>query len=157
MAIRWGNGTWSDVNIELLFNCPAIATGGKTIADNVRNFNLESILSDATLLHDRDNSQAWRDWHHVSNVAYRPDRHDLVVVDPNGRVQAVINGQGVVLNDSLVRDEINEGKLYKISTIGLEDYGYYLAYPDEALENPSLRAFREWICRAAHDYKLTLV
>lgn len=153
MAIRWGNGMWSDMNIELLFICPAIATGGKTIANKVSKHGLESSLKDVTLLHDRDNSQAWKNWHHAAKLPYRPNRNDLVVPDPNVRVQAVINGQGLALNDSLISDEINEGKLFKISTTELEDYGYYLAYPDEALNNPALKAFRDWISLAANNYK----
>ena len=153
LAIRWGNGNWSDMHIEPLFNCPAIATAGKTITADIKTNGLAQVIAQATLLHDRDDSSAWQQWHSKANLPYRSNRDDLVIPDPNVRVQAVINGQGLALNDSLVNDEINEGKLFKISSIELEDYGYYLAYDDGALEYPELRYFRDWISQAAIDYK----
>ena len=75
----------------------------------------------------------------------RPTRDDLVVPDPNVRVQAVIDGQGVALNDALVASELSSGQLFQISPVELSDYGYYLAYPRGTLSNPALQAFRDWI------------
>ena len=69
--------------------------------------------------------------------------------DPNVRVQAVIDGQGLALNDNLVADEIAAGRLVRVSTIELDSYGYHLAYPEGALETPGLRQFRDWIMKEA--------
>ena len=153
MAIRWGNGKWSDMNIELLFTCPAIATAGKTIMHRANKISLDTLLKEVTLLHDRDDSQAWNNWHQLAELPYRPHPNSLVIPDPNVRVEAVINGQGLALNDALIIDEIEAGKLYQISSVKLKDYGYYLAYPDKALNNPAVKAFRDWILEAASDYK----
>ena len=61
------------------------------------------------------------------------------------RVQAVIDGQGLALNDSLVAAELSAARLFQISSVELSDYGYFLAYPSGALDNPGLKAFRDWI------------
>ncbi len=54
---------------------------------------------------------------------------NLVIPDPNVRVQAVIDGQGIALYDRLVDDEVAAGRLYQYREVSLDDYGYYLVYP----------------------------
>jgi DNA-binding transcriptional LysR family regulator len=97
------------------------------------------------LLHDRDDSLAWRDWFDVANLDYTPSRSSLVIPDPNVRVQAVIDNQGVSLNDSLVAAEISNGQLYQYTDVMMDDYGYYLVYPKSSLIQVAIQAFRDWI------------
>ena len=59
------------------------------------------------------------------------------------------------MNDSLVTDELSRGQLFKISEVELSDYGYYLAYPDGALDDLGVRAFRDWILKEATSFKLS--
>ena len=75
----------------------------------------------------------------------RPAHKTLVIPDPSVRVQAVIDGQAIALNDALVSPELSDGRLFKFSDIRLENYGYHLAYASGALDQPALRAFRDWI------------
>ena len=149
MAIRWGKGDWTDLEIEPLLSCPAFPTAGTAIAAHVAEVGLEAALPDLPLLHDRDSSVAWRDWHQAAGLSYRPARDGLVIPDPNVRVQAVIDGQGIALYDDLVATEVEAGRLHPISAVKLADYGYFLAYPKDALGNPNLAAFRAWILREA--------
>lgn len=150
MSIRWGKGEWKDVEIERLFFCPSIPTAGAVIAEQIKMSGIETALSELTLLHDRDGSAAWADWHKAAGLPYRSTRDGIVIPDPNVRVQAVVDGQGVALNDALVAPELEAGKLYQISGVRLDDYGYFLAYPNGALDQPSLRAFRDWIVEEAN-------
>ena len=96
-------------------------------------------------MHDQDGSRAWQDWFEIAGLPYHPPPDELVIPDPNVRVQAVIDGQGVALYDSLVSAELAAGRLFQISEVTMNNYGYFLAYPRGALENPALRAFRDWI------------
>ncbi|MCP4328647.1 MAG: LysR family transcriptional regulator [Alphaproteobacteria bacterium] len=149
MAIRWGKGDWTDMVIEPLLACPAFPVAGITIATRVGEIGLEAALEDLILLHDRDGSLAWRDWHAAAGLTYRSRRNDLVVPDPNVRVQAVIDGQGIALNDRLVAAELAAGQLLQVSAVELPAYGYHLAYPKGALGDRDLGAFRDWIVTAA--------
>ena len=149
MAIRWGKGDWTDLEIEPLFPCPAFPTAGTAIAERVADVGLAAALPELPLLHDRDGSVAWQDWHQAAELPYRATRDDLVIPDPNVRVQAVIDGQGLALNDALVAPERDAGQLFQISTVELADYGYHLAYPKGALATPALKAFRDWILSEA--------
>jgi DNA-binding transcriptional LysR family regulator len=150
MAIRWGKGDWRDLEIEPLLPCPAFPTAGAAISERVGAAGLEAALPGMPLLHDREGSEAWRDWHEAAGLPYRSTRDDLVIPDPNVRVQAVIDGQGVALNDGLVAAELTAGRLFRISSVELANYGYYLAYPRGALNTPGLKAFRDWIMGEAN-------
>ena len=133
------------MKIEPLFNCPAIATAGLAIAEQVKTTGLAASLANVALLHDTEDSTAWQDWHRAAGIPYQAKPKELVIPDPNVRVQAVIDGQGVALNDSLVQREFADGLLVKISEIELKNYGYFLAYRQESMANHALRDFRDWI------------
>lgn len=150
LAIRWGKGDWTDMEIEPLFACPAFPTASAGIAKRIAEQGLEQMLAISPFLHDRDDSTAWQDWHAAAGLSYRSTRDDLVIPDPNVRVQAVIDGQGIALNDELVSAELNDGRLVRISDVELADYGYYLTYPKGALGVPGVNAFRDWIMEQAY-------
>ncbi len=147
LMIRWGKADWSDSGTvtEKLFRCPAFPTAGRDIADQIDAAGLPAILPKLTLLHDHEESTAWQDWFRAAGIPYRPKQNPLVIADPNVRVEAVINGQGIALNDSLIETEIENGRLVQISPVELQAYGYFLIYPDGGLVNPALNAFRNWI------------
>lgn len=151
LVIRWGDGAWTDLEIEPLFGCPAYPTAGAAILERLAGRSLEAALPGLRLLHDRDGSRAWRDWHAAAGLPYRARRDELVVADPNVRVQAVIDGQGIALNDRLVESEVAAGRLSRVSEIELDRYGYFLAYAPGALERPALRSFRDWIVGQASE------
>lgn len=145
IAIRWGRGGWSDLTVRRLFACPAFATGAPAALDMVRQRGLAKAMAALTLLDDRDGSPAWSDWHRVAGLTYRARADALTVPDPNVRVQAVIDGQGVALNDALVQGELDSGRLVRLSAHQLDDYGYFLVHEPGALANPDVAAFADWI------------
>ena len=73
MAIRWGRGDWSDLEIERLFRCPAFVTAGASIAQQVVDQGLDAVFMQTPLLHDRDGSSAWRDWFEAAGRTYPID------------------------------------------------------------------------------------
>ena len=149
MAIRWGRGDWGDARVESLLPLPAIATAGAAIARRIAAEGLAAALPTLTLLHDSEHSRAWSDWCHAAGLPFPGRRNGLVIPDPNVRVQAVIDGQGLALNDALVADELRSGRLVQVSPVALHDYGYYLAWPRGAMQLPALREFFDWIVAEA--------
>ncbi|MFT4650414.1 MAG: DNA-binding transcriptional LysR family regulator [Flavobacteriales bacterium] len=85
------------------------------------------------------------DWFEATNVNYTLCRNSLVISDPNLRVQAVIDNQGIALNDRLVAGEVSNGQLFQSPNVLMNDYGYYLVYPKLALNQAAIKAFRDWI------------
>ena len=144
VAIRWGDGNWTDVAIEPLLNCPAWPTGNQAAADLVATKGLEEAFAAFTLLRDHDRSNAWSEWYHMADLAFAARKDTLIIPDPNVRVQAVINGQRVALNDSLSFTELQSASLVRLSDQALENYGYFLAYSGASLTNPAVKKFADW-------------
>ena len=149
VVIRWGDGRWTDRESELLFPCPSFPTAGGALAERIAKTGLRAVFAEVPLLHDRDDSTAWEDWSRAAGLPYTPKRNPLVIPDPNVRVQAVIDGQGVALNDVLVADEIAAGRMARVSRIGLVAYGYHLVFPKPGGPEAGRVAFREWIMEEA--------
>ncbi|MEM7169084.1 MAG: LysR substrate-binding domain-containing protein [Pseudomonadota bacterium] len=145
LAIRWGRGDWNDLIIEPLFACPAFPTGSAAAGELVRQKGPDAAFAELTLLKDREGSHAWADWYAVAGLPYRERADTLTVPDPNVRVQAVIDGQGVALNDALVSAELERGQLVRLSEHQLDDYGYFLAYPPGTMDQPHLATFANWL------------
>ncbi len=148
LAIRWGRGDWTDVPIDLLFSCPGWPTGNEEARDRVAELGLAKALPTLTLLRDRDDSNAWSHWFTVAGLDYIERVDTLVVPDPNVRVQAVIDGQGIALNDELVAQEIDAGRLFRLGEHELSDYGYFLALPESSAENRDVETFARWVRQA---------
>jgi len=151
LSIRWGHGQWFDCKIIPLMNYPAWPTGNKHAYELVNKEGIEAALSKLTLLRDREDSNAWSEWYKLAGLTLEKRSDALIIPDPNVRVQAVLDGQGIALNDALVRAEIESHKLYRLSDVELSNYGYHLACTSSAADNPVVELFIEWIAKAVKD------
>jgi len=145
IAIRWGDGDWDDVDIEPFMPLPSWPVGNADAAEKVRQIGLQRAFSQFTLLRDHDGSNAWSDWFQAACLPQQTREDSLIILDPNVRVQAVIDGQGIALNDALVARELEEGKLFRLSQIELTSYGYFLAKPRTQNRTKSVDAFVHWL------------
>lgn len=148
LAIRWGNGIWDDVEIQPFMPMPAWPVGNQAAAAMVRKVGLARAFSAFTLLRDHDNSNAWSDWFAVAGLPPQTREDTLIIPDPNVRVQAVIDGQGIALNDTLVARELEQGLLVRLSEVELSSYGYFIARPRTAHGPRSVDAFAAWLQQA---------
>jgi DNA-binding transcriptional LysR family regulator len=145
LAIRWGRGEWTDMPIRRLFDCPAFATGAPEALALIKTEGLASAMDKLTLLSDRSGSAAWEDWHKVAGLSFKAREAVLTIPDPNVRVQAVIDGQGIALNDDLIGPEMDAGRIVRLSEHQVDEYGYFLVHEPDALIKPDVAAFAEWI------------
>lgn len=145
IAIRWGKGDWTDMAVKPLFLCQAWPTAAPDLAGRISAAGLEAGLAETVLLDDRNGSTAWPEWFERAGLPQRKRRDRLTIPDPNVRVQAVIDGQGVAINDALVAPELDAGRLARISPVALDDYGYHLAIPPHAINNPDVKILVDWL------------
>lgn len=106
-------------------------------------------ITELTFLRDREDGNAWTEWLERAGLPPQARRDVLIVPDPNVRVQAVINGQGVALMDDLAGDELAAGRLHRLSHIALPDYGYFIVRPDRAAASEPATVFSDWLQDAA--------
>ena len=151
IAIRWGNGIWDDVEILPFLTIPSWPTGSPDVAQRVKDIGLERAFSELTLLRDHDESAAWSDWLTAAGLPHQARKDTLIIPDPNVRVQAVIDGQGIALNDRLISQEIEDGKLVRLSDVELASYGYFLARPTSSSNAGSVELFVNWLRESQFD------
>ena len=145
IAIRWGNGQWEDGQITPFLPCPAFPVGNAAALETIVDLGWSEAISSFTLLRDHDDSNAWTDWLNVARLPHQTRRDTLIIPDPNVRVQAVIDGQGIALMDALIGREFEDGKLYRLSPHTLQDYGYFLVCPRRSGQQNSVTAFSDWL------------
>lgn len=145
LAIRWGNGNWKDGTVTPFMPMPSFPVGNTDVAGRVERLGIRETVTELTLLRDREDSNAWSEWLELAGLPPQARRDVLIVPDPNVRVQAVINGQGVALMDDLVGDELVGGKLHRLSDIALPDYGYFIVRPDRAAASEPATVFSDWL------------
>lgn len=150
IAIRWGNGQWDDAKIEPFLSMPAWPVGNREAMEKVERLGLTAAFAEFVLLRDHDDSDAWSNWGIQSGLKSGTRRDTLIIPDPNVRVQAVLNGQGIALMDDLVSPEVRDGSLLRLSEFELSDYGYFIVEPFDAPTVPAVRDFVGWLRTTAH-------
>ena len=101
---------------------------------------------DYPLLHPSHDDNFWHHWFTLAGVpvsgnldAYTFDTLDLAIT-------ATLRGMGITLADeSMIGEELANGSLIALSDIALQtEWAYYLIYPQELADLPSVIAFRDW-------------
>lgn len=145
IAIRWGNGQWTDADVSPFLHMPAWPVGNALAQEQVERLGVERAFSDFVLLRDHDDSDAWTDWKRDAGIAATARRDSLIIPDPNVRVQAVVNGQGVALMDDLAEPELGDGNLVRLSEQELPDYGYFIVVPFGGKRTRAAQDFIDWL------------
>ena len=151
MAIRWGDGSWPGVASELLLASPMMPVCAPGLIEGGASCGPENLHAH-TLLHDQPGIDLWDEWFVKAGVDGPPAGTGLTITDPNVRVQAAIDGQGVVLADCLIDNEIDAGRLVAPFEIILDGYGFHMLYETQAARRPAFRRFREWILAEASGF-----
>lgn len=151
-AILWGKGEWPGATAHLLI--PGEMTpicSPALIAEHGRPETPDD-LSRFTLIHDKD-YVAWNEWLELAGAENPARENGLIFDDTNVRVQAILNGQGVMLGcPSLLRKELGEGALVRLFDVELPDYAYYIAWSEFRQPDRKTARFIEWINTEAQQW-----
>ncbi|SNZ20428.1 LysR family transcriptional regulator [Cohaesibacter gelatinilyticus] len=144
-AIHFGVKDWPNVDYqELMTETVVPVCAPHLLEDNL--IQSASDLLEFPLLHLETRPAAWEQW-----LAH----HDLPAMMPQGMLfdqfatmaQAAIHGMGIaLLPEYLIASDLEQGRLkvaYGRSTQSLGKY--YLVWPKEKAQNPSLTVFRSWL------------
>jgi DNA-binding transcriptional LysR family regulator len=144
-------GEWDGVETIPFLTMPTWPIGNRGVAQRVRDVGLEHAISELILLRDHDGSMAWSGWLTAAGLPHQTRKDTLVIPDPNVRVRAVVDGQGIALNDALVAEEIKNGKLVRLSEVELTSYGYFLVRPPSNRNAEGVEAFVQWLRAVQRD------
>ena len=149
LAIRWGKGTWSGSESELLISSPMIALCSPKLVNGENPIRQLDDLRQQTFLHDQEGTDGWRDWLIKAGLDDLGSGPGPVIVDPNVRVQSAIDGHGLVLANHLLNEDIVQGRLVIPFDIQLEGLGFYLVYTPNATRRKAFQLFRHWLLSEA--------
>ena len=120
---------------------------GRLVAETLTHKSLNDWLSGLTLIHDDETRDAWQKWLSLAGLSDRHGRRGPLIPDPNLRVQAVVDNQGLALFDDLVSSEVRSGSLIVPTNIELGGYGYFLSVSPYSAHRQDVAALLEWLRR----------
>lgn len=146
LAIRWGLGLWTDVISVRLMDAAAVPICSPSKLAGSHPLLAPSDLRHHVLLHEI-NHQEWSEWMIAAGLDEADGRRGPVLDDPNSLVRAAIEGHGVFLGSpAMLSSEFDNGVLIQpFATSSELEPAYFLVYPEEAIQQQKIQAFRDFI------------
>ena len=144
-AVRHGLGPYPGLHAEWLLDDDLIPVCSPRLVAPRLWAGLEDITG-PRLLHDGHRDD-WRMWCQAQGLGRVDSGQGVVFAGTNGAVEAALAGQGF----ALVTRAVVERELATRALVGLQapaaqaPLGYRLVYRPEALIDPALRRFRDWV------------
>ena len=145
LSIFWCDPAVEDMDVEVLFNSNTRPLASPETAARVEALGLENAVREIPLLPDASGMAAWRDWHELAELTFAPRKNALSLPDANSRLQAVIAGNGLGMQDEFAEPEIESGHLVWISELALTNFAYSIALPTKGNITATAEIFRDWI------------
>ncbi|KAA3622049.1 MAG: LysR family transcriptional regulator [Proteobacteria bacterium] len=152
LAIRLGKGQWPGFRADPLFTMDRRLMCSPDLLKGRKRIRVLDDIAAYTLLRDMPSIDMWDEWLELAGLDPRQFTKSISFSDPVVRVQAAIDGRGLVLADEFCREELAFGRLAEPFDIRLPGYGYYLIRPEEREDREVVGRFRDWLVkRAARD------
>ncbi len=145
LSIFWCDPSVENMEVEVLLNSNTRPLASPDTAARVEALGLENAFQEIPLLPDASGMAAWRDWHDLAGLTFAPRKNALSLPDANSRLQAVIAGNGLGMQDEFAEPEIESGKLVWISELTLRNFAYCMSLPTRANISEAAEVFRDWI------------
>ena len=150
MMLAWGDGRWPGLVSEplLRFNTSPVISP-TLLSGNAPPAEPAGLLS-LPLLHWKDQFD-WLEWFDAMGVPTEGRLPGVVIDDSSVLLRAVLSGQGVALRLlPLIGSELHSGQLVlPFAQDFTPSRSYHLVYPPGAMDQPQLKAFRDWIIEEA--------
>jgi LysR family glycine cleavage system transcriptional activator len=150
IAVRHGLGRYPGLSSERLLAVEVLPVAAPTLVAQLRVPTGPKDLVSWPHVHDADR-KGWHLWFQAQGIDETGPPRGLAFDDSGLLLRAVIGGQGAgLLPAAMVALDIAEGRLVRLADVVLlEDFAYYLVYPEGSRERPKVAAFRKWILNAA--------
>ena len=146
IAIRYGDGRWPGLVAEKLFDNTFIPACSPLLG-----LHDAAELAKHSLIHFRNQAAVsspldWALWQKQAQVPGLDVSAGLVFSDETHAVSAAIGAQGVALmSRQLIEDELREGRLVQPFGPELEGKPFFLVYPENRKNDPTIQAVRDWV------------
>lgn len=150
VAVRHGLGRYPGLRSERVLAVEVIPVAAPML---VARLGAPTSLAEMTRwphVHDAER-KGWQLWFQAQGIAEIGPPRGPAFDDAGLLLKAVLAGQGAgLLPAAMVAPDLAEGRLVKLADVVLiENFAYYLVYPEGSHERPKVAAFRAWILSAA--------
>ncbi|WCN10231.1 LysR substrate-binding domain-containing protein [Marinomonas mediterranea] len=151
IGIFYGRSEFKDYRADKLFGVDIVPLCSPTLIcdsghplQNVEDMMFHSLIHDDTANEGRPD---WNGWLRLAGVHHINADHGIRFNQVSLALDAAVDGQGIVLGiKQLAEQELKNGQL--VIPFGPEvtlDYAYYIVSLKDTQNEPSIRAFREWL------------
>lgn len=150
MMLAWGDGRWPHLVSEPLLRFETSPILGPSLLDGGDIPHRPEDLLRLPLLHWKDQFD-WLEWFNAMGVETGGHLPGVVIDDSSVLLRAVLSGQGVALGLlPLIQAELQSEQLIRpFREAFTPSRSYHLVYPPDAMDQPQLKAFRDWILEEA--------
>lgn len=150
MAVRHGTGQWPGLVAERLLPVDLVPVCSPALLEVGPKLEQPNDLANHTLLHEVD-YEDWTQWLTLAGAEGVDPRRGQILDDGWVMLQLAINGEGVALGSlALAADDLAAGRLVSPFDLTLSlGTSYHIVYPQGALNDPKVRAFRDWLMEEA--------
>lgn len=152
VAIRHGLGRYAGLRSQRVLTVEIVPVAAPAL---VRSLGMPAAPVDLARwprVNDTER-KGWAMWFEAQGIDHAGPARGPSFDDSGLLLKAVLAGQGAgLLPAALVADDIAEGRLVQLSDVTwLEDFAYYLVYPEDSHNRPKVAAFRAWMRDAVGD------
>jgi LysR family glycine cleavage system transcriptional activator len=150
VAVRHGVGRYPGLRAEHVVAVEVIPVAAPSLVAERGRPAAPADLTRWPLVHDADR-QGWHLWFQAQGVEEIGPPRGASFDDSGLLLKAVLTGQGAgLLPAAMLASELADGRLVKLADVALlDDFAYYLVYPNGSEQRPKVAAFRAWILSAA--------
>ena len=150
IAVRHGLGRYPGLHSERLLAVEIVPVAPPGLVTRYGFPDAPAGLTAWPLVHDAER-KAWHLWFQAQGVVDVGAPRGPSFDDSSLLMKAVLTGQGAgLLPAAMVASDLSEGRLVRLADVVLiDDFAYYLVYPEASHNRPKMVAFRDWILAAA--------
>lgn len=156
LAIRYGNGMWSDGRAELLFEDEIFPVCSPDYQEKLEGFADLHDLTRHPLISSDTEDPSWTGWDEwFAAFAIQPPRRlsGLRCSFYTEAIYAALNGQGIALGwKRLVQNLLDQKALVRLTEDSIATRnGYFVIEPSRSAKNARVAQFVEWLKHEARD------
>jgi LysR family glycine cleavage system transcriptional activator len=150
VAVRHGLGRYPGLRSERVVAVEIVPVAAPTLVARLGRPTRPAEMTRWPHVHDAER-KGWHLWFQAQGIDDIGPPRGPAFDDSGLLLKAVLAGQGAgLLPAAMVALELAEGRLVKLADVVLlDDFAYYLVYPQSSNDRPKVAAFREWILNAA--------
>ena len=150
VAIRHGLGRYPELSSQRVLTVEIVPVAAPALVHSLGMPAVPADLARWPRVNDAER-KGWAMWFQAHGCADTGPARGASFDDAGLLLKAVLAGQGAgLLPEALVADDLAEGRLLQLSeATWLEDFAYYLVYPEDSGHRPKVAAFRTWLLDAA--------